>query len=668
MILLVVALLPGALGAQQEEGGLLVAPAVEGTALRWVWPEEGRRPLGYHVERREEGGTWTRLTPQALVRVREREVARRVVGDAFDRYEGLLFPSGPSDAVADPASERSLLLLSADLEPGVARVLGLRFDDTGAERGRAYEYRLIAVTDDGERAIAHGGPVVAGSYREADPPDSLEADQPPEGVALRWSPAGAFSAYHVYRRGSQSDWTRINAAPVVVFSADAPTPTQAPWFFRDTSAVVGDTLGYTVVGLDPFGRESRRSAEARLVVRDVAPPARPPQVWARVQGDTVWVSWVASPDPSVVTYRVWRAAERDGPFEPIAEPVPTAVTSVADVGRPPGRMWWYRVTAADRAGNESDPSFLATVEVRDLIPPPAPAGLSALADTGRITLVWTPAAAPDLRGYRIYRASGDSALFGLLTAAPVGLPEFVDGIRLGADRAFHYRVTAVDSAFNESAPSLALAVSPLDTRPPSAPRIEWVRPCEDCLVVRWMRNPERDVMSYQVRYRPRGDSVWRDLPVVAAAPGATDTIPSRSATDTIPALEPRRLYEVTVLAVDDAGNASLPARLVAGEPIHRQPPPPLAVRRVSYDAAAGGVVVEWSSPSGGVERVRLVRRDRETGALEAVGDAAPGDGRAVDRRVQAGRTYEYALRPVDRFGNSAEPAGWRRVSIPEPQR
>jgi hypothetical protein len=175
-------------------------------------------------------------------------------------------------------------------------------------------------------------------------------------------------------------------------------------------------------------------------------------------------------------------------------------------------------------------------------------------------------------------------------------------------------------------------------------------------VVRWLANPERDVAAYQVRYRPRGDSAWRDLPAATPAPAVSDTIAG---------LEARRLYQVTVIAVDDAGNASAPARPVTGEPVHRQPPAPLALRRAAYDREAGSVVVEWSAPGAGVERVRVLRRDRETGDVAVVADLAPDAGRATDPRVEPGRSYEYALRPADRFGNSAEPRGWKRVSIPE---
>jgi hypothetical protein len=89
------------------------------------------------------------------------------------------------------------------------------------------------------------------------------------------------------------------------------------------------------------------------------------------------------------------------------------------------------------------------------------------------------------------------------------------------------------------------------------------------------------------------------------------------------------------------------------------------VRRVSYDAPARAVVVEWGSPDASAERVRVERRDRDTGSTVVVTHAAPGDGRILDGRVEPGREYEYALRPVDRFGNAAEPAGWKRIRIPE---
>lgn len=650
--------LPAALAAQRADTPLLVAPAAEGVVLRWIWPD-GERPLGYHVERREVGGAWSRLTAQPIARIRGREAARQRLGAAYARYEGMLFPDDPFAELRDPASYRSLLLLAADLEPAVAEVLGLRFDDRGAERGRILEYRLLALTRDGEREAARGGPVVAGSWEPPAGPDSLEAAQAMDGVTLRWSAAGPFTAYHVDRRRGAGPWERASSVPVVIFSNDGAAGTAAaPRYFRDSTARAGDTLVYAVSGLDPFGRSTRRSAEARIVVRDVQPPTPPRQVTAAVHGDTVTIAWVPSADAAVAAYRVWRGTSREGPFEPVGASRTPADTMARDVGRPGGSVTWYYVTATDGSGNESPPSFHAMAVVPDLTPPAAPDSLRAAADTGAITLSWRAVPAPDLRGYRVYRASRPDGAFGLRTARPLTAPGFVDSVPRGADHAFYYRVTAVDSVFNESAPSPVLAASPPDTRPPTAPRIAWVRPTEDGLVVRWLANPDPDVARYRIRYRLRGSPAWLDRPRDRPVPALLDTIPG---------LEPRRLYEVVVIAVDDAGLASEPSPVVVGEPVRRRPPAPLDVRRARYDGRARAVVVEWS-PRAGVARVQVERRDAATGLVQTIADVPAERGRIEDPLAVAGRRYEYGLRAVDRFGNVAAAGARRRADVPEEKR
>ena len=645
--------LPAALAAQPAETPLLVAPATDGVVLRWAWPA-GERPLGYHVERREFGGAWSRLTRQPIVRVRSREAARQRLGAAYERYEGMLFPADPLDELRDPTSYRSLLLLVADLEPAVADVLGLRFDDRSIERGRVVEYRLLALTHDGEREAARAGPVAAGNWEAPEGPDSVEAAQAADGVALRWSAGGAFSAYHVDRRRGGGPWERASGVPVVIFRNDAATSTAAASrFFRDSTAQAGDTLAYAVSGIDPFGRTSRRSAEVRLVVHDVVPPRPPLQVTAGVHGDTVAIAWSASPDREVTAYRVWRGAGHDGPFEPVGGPMPADVTSARDTDRPDGTVWYYYVTAADQTGNESPPSFLAMAVVPDVTPPPVPDSLRASADTAWIALAWAPVASPGLRGYRVYRASVADGTFGLRNARPVATPVFLDSIPRGAGHAFHYRVTAVDSAFNESAPSPVLAAQPPDTRPPTAPRIEWVRPIEDGLVVRWLANPDPDVTQYQVRYRRRGDTTWQDRPEARRTPALLDTIPG---------LEARRLYDIAVVAVDDAGNRSAVSPAVVGEPVHRRPPTPLDLRRARYDERLRAVVVEWS-PRDGVARVQVERRDVATGLVQLIADM-PGTAARVVDPAAPGRRYEYAARAVDRFGNVADAGNWKGADVP----
>jgi hypothetical protein len=110
----------------------------------------------------------------------------------------------------------------------------------------------------------------------------------------------------------------------------------------------------------------------------------------------------------------------------------------------------------------SDISSPATVVMRNTFPPHAPAGLEAIpggatAADRSIDLSWTPNTDPDLAGYNVYRQDVDSKGVVAGTAArlnttPVAGPAYRDQTAV-ASRRYAYRVTALDTAGNESAPS-----------------------------------------------------------------------------------------------------------------------------------------------------------------------------------------------------------------------
>lgn len=630
----------------------IVSPSERGVVLRWAW-DEGPRPTGYFVERRD-GGPWTRLTTQPLTRLRDRNAARARLGDRYDRYAPLLFPDDPRAEHADPESIRGLLLLAADAEPAVARVLGLRYDDESARAGTSYEYRLVALTAEGERVLATSARVVAGRYTAPAGPDSLRAVQRAGGVGLRWTALGQASGYHVYR-GARRDGAgarRLNDAPVVILQGEGPIAIQAPTFFSDTTALARDTVFYWVEWIDAFGRASRRSQPGALVPRDLTAPLPPAVVQTRLAGDTVVVTW-RKPEGDVAAYQVWRGEAAGGPFVKVGQPVPGAALELRDPGRPARRISWYRVTSVDRAGREGDPSPVALAEVRDLTPPGPPSGLSGAADTGRLSLRWSAVAAPDLRGYRVYRASTPDGSFGLLSATPQRDTTFRDPVPRQADHPYFYRVTAVDSAFNESAPSASLALRPPDVVPPSAPRIVAVRGTRGGLRVEWLPNPEPDVVSYRIRYRVAGAraGAWLEAPTPA---------PAAAQRDSLGGLEANRRYEVSLVAVDDAGNRSAPAKPVSGATPRSADARAPELRRVAYDRAARAVVVEWTPVT---SAVLILRKEAADTAFRPVGSVQPGVTRFADRLVRAGRTYEYRVGVRDGQGNPLH-SRVRQVVIP----
>ncbi len=128
---------------------------------------------------------------------------------------------------------------------------------------------------------------------------------------------------------------------------------------------------------------------------------------------------------------------------------------------------YVRVQDTDRtAGNFTrdalsvDQLFVQTqLDGIDVTPPAAPTGLSALAGDARVDLAWSPSAEFDLAGYLVHRGTAPGGPYARLTAAPLGSASFID-LNVQNGFAYHYVVTAVDVAGNESAQSAEVRATP----------------------------------------------------------------------------------------------------------------------------------------------------------------------------------------------------------------
>jgi hypothetical protein len=167
-------------------------------------------------------------------------------------------------------------------------------------------------------------------------------------------------------------------------------------------------------------------------------PSEPPEVKLR-----------ASKDPTDPGGTIDRTAQRDQTYHYTAQRIRTVVL--------PGST-----LAGHKLELRSSISSPITLLMRDTFPPAPPTGLAAIpsgltpADRS-IDLSWEPNAESDLAGYSVYRqqisSTGDfTGPSTRLTATPVIGPSFRDQTAAPGQR-YAYRVTAVDSSGNESAPS-----------------------------------------------------------------------------------------------------------------------------------------------------------------------------------------------------------------------
>jgi Domain of unknown function (DUF4082)/Fibronectin type III domain len=166
-------------------------------------------------------------------------------------------------------------------------------------------------------------------------------------VDLSWSAAADATGYRVERSTDGATWASLAQLAGGVTS------------HSDTGLASGTTYHYRVVATNAGGESppSPVASATTPATGDLTAPTAPTGLKATSAKRKVNLSWVSSTDAGgsgLAGYRVSRAtAGSSGPFSPIAT---TTTASYSDTTVTSKVSYWYRVTAFDGAGNESQPS------------------------------------------------------------------------------------------------------------------------------------------------------------------------------------------------------------------------------------------------------------------------------------------------------------------------
>jgi hypothetical protein len=172
----------------------------------------------------------------------------------------------------------------------------------------------------------------------------------------------------------------------------------------------------------------------------------------------------------------------------------------ADMGLQAGRTYKYRVIPFNRRSHFGQKSNQVGVLWDDPLPPPRQ--FSAMAGDGMAALEWT--FVEEALGYNLYRSKPGKA-FPLrpVNPEPIEAPRYRD-TRVVNDREYRYAVRSVSKAGKtliEGVSSTFLIVTPVDVIPPSPPEGLAAFPLAQGVELRWIANPEPDVVGYHVYRR-----------------------------------------------------------------------------------------------------------------------------------------------------------------------
>ncbi len=206
---------------------------------------------------------------------------------------------------------------------------------------------------------------------------------------------------------------------------------------------------------DERQRPSEFSAPVSFEVR--IPPLPPENVRAAVSMDNIAIRWDPPPAEAVgpapplpAGYNVYRSEAQSLPSRLNDQPV--RGKEFLDRAFAFGRIYSYSVRSVVPESPpflESEESSAIEVEAKDVFPPAAPTGLTAIAGSGFIVLSWEANAEADLSGYRVWRKGEKESEFVLLQELGPTVNSYSDSA-VEKNKRYVYAITAFDGAGNES--------------------------------------------------------------------------------------------------------------------------------------------------------------------------------------------------------------------------
>lgn len=215
----------------------------------------------------------------------------------------------------------------------------------------------------------------------------------------------------------------------------------------------GDTLGNCNMEL---AAEVTRAATATLASLAIAPLAPETLQLADCgNGTSLRASWNAGSEPDLAGYKLlWGTASTI-----YTDSITVGCTTAYRIeGLVPGTRYYATVVALDSAGHESGPAFEDSA-TPSLIPLP-PSDVSCCPFYFGNVIFWRRSRELDIAGYNLYRSTQPDTGFQRLNSVLLSDTTYRDSSLL-SDTMYYYRVTAVDSAANESPASITVWGKPI---------------------------------------------------------------------------------------------------------------------------------------------------------------------------------------------------------------
>lgn len=572
--------------------------------------------------------------------------AEAIYGEKFELTESFSSDiASVINKVREIDNRYTFAMFAADQSRRAAQASGLYFEDPSVKANEKYLYRVYTPVPADKMKIDTGFVYIGlADFAELPVIADVESTLEDKTVIISWAGRKYNHVYNsfVVERSDDggSTYHSISDVPIVNTSNTDATPEFI--FKTDTLPSYDTAYFYRVRGMNAFGEISEPSEPIAVISHPLLHYL--PRIYGTTvaPNGTIAIRWQFPEEGQslIKGFRLYRSDKAKGNYKVVEDKI--APDSRSTIDPAPSSTNYYIIAAFDQYENETK-SFPSLSQLEDSIPPLAPVNLKGVIDTtGVVTISWDSNKEPDLYGYRVYRANLSTEEYVQVTPEPVKEPVFIDTIELRTlTESVYYKISAIDSHYNPSDYSDSLVLKRPDIVPPAPPVFESINNIRRGINIRWIKSSSEDAVKHVLYRRSASDAGWVPIYIDNGRDSAgyfTDSLCVVS-----------EMYAYTVIAVDDAGLESIPAKPIMARRADLTARPAIEHLNVNPDRNEKRIQVSWRYAESEVINYRVYRAE-EDGVVSLHKVVPANASNFSDKDLKTNTVYRYMVQAEFRNG------------------
>ena len=640
-----------------------VQAVVKGEQVYLYQLQNIRMDFGYNIYRKDPGGTgFVRLNEEPVRGIDYPGQLRAALGKNYNSIRRNLEVEDLNRLYSQLKSNSLTAKLYALSYPEVAIAVNRLFIDQSAPVGQEVIYKIEILNQRDEVTGDIREFSVMLEEREIVQPEITEITNQGEEVTLTWRFEDDGNQDQVFRfsllqQNEQEDNLTSVTEKIVLKDRN-----ESEYSFSFNAENLNDAYNYYVAAVDIAGRRGPMSEPVRFTAVDNTIPSTVRGVRTALLDEEIQVQWPLHTELDITGYNLYRSLHPDQGFELLNEQlIPYSEPLFLDKDLTRGNRYYYRVTAVDENGNESNESVVVARMVPDYSPPPMPYGLTANYIPGEdlINLNWATDPLPqDFKTFILFRRivpeNSKPGAYSAVTSNDITDLSFsdsgIDGTGFIEGATYQFGIIAADSSQNTSDTTLVTLQIPNLTPPEPPASITAVNRQGVRVNIGWQESSSTDVIQYRLykKFDNEEFEMTHEFSVRSRMFRDEEIITGREVT-------------YAVAAVDSAGNES--EWNIANPVFVQSDSPPRKVRNVRPVAKNEDIHIKWEPVISDVlQGYKVYYSDRSTGTYHPLFDQII-DETEIRSSLNDGMIW-FRVTAINHSGNESRPSEPVRIIRP----